>query len=125
MELVDRLLDKIFPSLSISKLSRQPWLKRDYKTKEFWIPLQYLINHLYADDKMKLFDTQNKWQNRKKNEVRMELEQGKEPQDFEPVLLTLHRYAHEFRVGNGISRIAVFREKKIPAIKAVIQIGEW
>ncbi|MBD3361733.1 hypothetical protein GF358_02995 [Candidatus Woesearchaeota archaeon] len=125
MGITQELLEKVFSSLDIRKYKERPWLKRDYEEKMFIMPIDYIVRHLDTYDKMKVFGSESRWQERKKNQVRKELEKGKNPDRFAPVSLTLHARKHEFRVRNGISRIAVFKEKKIPLIKAVVLVDEW
>jgi hypothetical protein len=102
-----------------------PWLKRDYKARLFMMPVDYLINHLDLPDRAKVEDPIDRWQNLKKEKVLQEINEGKDPVTYDPILLTLHPDKDVFRVGDGISKISIFKLKKIPLIKAMVQPGEW
>lgn len=132
MGITQELLDKAFPSLDIKAYKKKPWLKRDYKEELFIMPVDYIIQHLDGPDKMKVFGIENKKQEAKKQAVREKLKnipkaklQDTAFKQFPPIFLTLHKYKHEFRARDGISRLAVFKEKKIPLVHAVVLVGEW
>lgn len=126
MAKTEEMVAKVFPSLDYKKYLEMPWLKRNWRRrKQFWMPVMYILEHLEAMDKAKVYDPDNKWQNKKKESIRQQIKAGKGPNDFEPVLLTLHKTKHEFRVGDGISKLSVFREKRWPIIKTSVQVGTW
>jgi hypothetical protein len=126
MTWIDSVIDKIFPSIDYLESRKKPWLKRDYTEETpFIIPVEYLLEHLDLPDLVKIKGKQTQWQEKKKEAIRQKLDSGTTPDQMPPILLTLHLKKHEFRVRDGISRIGVFHERQIPAIKAVVMVGRW
>jgi len=125
MNLIDAILDRIYPSTDYQKTLARPWLKRNWKkTKQFVIPVDYLVEHLDKREMNKVLKT-TALQEEKKEEIRAELNVGILPEEMPPVYLFLHPKKHLFRIGDGISKISVFFERNIPVIKADVIIGGW
>lgn len=108
----------------------KPWLKRNFKSKIFYMNVDYIIKHLDLHDKKKVkglvrFIEQKIWQDRKEEGVIDQLEKGKDPLSLDPIRLVLHTFREEFRVEDGISRLKAFKKKNIKKIKCYLRVGEW
>ena len=102
----------------------KPWLKRNYTKKLFFMKLDYIISHLYRNDRIKM-EEKGVWQEKKTIAVIRQLEAGKNPLKFEPIRLVLHKFREEFRVDDGISRLRAFKIKGIKIIMAELRVGVW
>lgn len=122
---IDTAVDRSFPSLDYKEALKRPWLKRNYKEEFFIMPVDYLVEHLDFADAVKVKVKQDKKQELKKEAIRQKLDSGTAPEDMPPAMLTLHRRKHEFRVRDGISKISIFRERKIPVINTIVLVDEW
>ena len=91
--------------------------------------VKYIIGHLDKHDKNKVIEIdflpQEKWQKGKEEKIIKLLESGMNPLKINPIRLAFHESKEEFRVQDGISRLRVFRKKKIRYIHVELEVGEW
>lgn len=102
----------------------KPWLKRNYKEKEFGLSVNYIIKHLDPLFKERIL-SKDSWQTTKTIKILEYLEKDSHYILRNPPRLVLHDSKEVFRVDDGISRLRACLKKGIKSIVVILRHGDW
>ncbi|MFH0962276.1 MAG: hypothetical protein V1820_06360 [archaeon] len=100
----------------------KPWLERKFRDgARFTFPVSYIVEHLKMERQKEVIFTDNDvWQVSKERRIRELLDAGKKPY---PIDLSLEPNAELFVVGDGVTRLRVYRERGIEFVEAKLYHG--
>jgi hypothetical protein len=102
----------------------KPWLKRNFKEKQFGMSVSYVVKHLDPMYKQRITSTDS-WQTTKTEKVLEYLEKDPHYVLRNPPRLVLHDTKELFRVDDGISRLRACLKKGIKTITIILRHGDW
>ena len=98
-------------------MSQKPWLYRTFHDgKKYSMSVGYICGHIARFQQERLSDNPDSWTLSKEKNVEDLLDLGIPPDKIFPIDVALHPSREEFSVGDGITRLRVFRKRGIESI---------